>query len=91
MVAAMVYVKAKPVTPPAVAGLVMTGIGKTPVPESETTVGLVAASELMVMAPVSSPTAPGAKMRLKPHELPGNIVIGEPALGVPPTEDPKPQ
>ena len=83
--------KAEPVTPPAVAGLVMTGAAAMPVPLRATMVGLVGALEVIVIAPVSAPTALGAKIRFNTQLMPAGILIGAPVLGAPPAVEPKPQ
>ena len=61
-----------------------------PVPLSEMVVGLVGALELTVIVPVIAPIALGAKIRFSTQVLPGAILIGEPVLGAPPANEPKP-
>ena len=68
----------------------MDAFGGRPVPESAIMVGLVGALELIVMVPLATPTALGAKIRFSTQLAPAAILIGVPVLGAPPVIEPNP-
>ena len=68
--------KAVPVTPPAVAGLVMTGRGGTPVPVSAMLCGEPGALLTMLMLPVRAVALSGVKVMLTGQAMPTASVAG---------------